>query len=170
MKPALFRRDLIVLLDLLRQEKIKPVIAGRFPLAEARQAQELLGKGGVVGKIVLLHDGSPAESPGGDSRRSRTALEAWPLACARQAASDARDRVLPMRHRLRSRQRSCQSRIGLTSRPAPEHIFVRRRKARAPWGFTLVVLCLEAYRRGSGTAEVCPPPFEPSPGDVRDCL
>jgi NADPH:quinone reductase-like Zn-dependent oxidoreductase len=26
----------------------------RFPLAEARQAHELLGKGGVIGKIVLL--------------------------------------------------------------------------------------------------------------------
>ncbi len=54
LKPAMFRKDLIALLDLLRQQKIKPLIAQRFPLAEARQAQELLGKGGVIGKIVLV--------------------------------------------------------------------------------------------------------------------
>jgi NADPH2:quinone reductase len=50
---ARFREDLITLLDLLQKKKIKPVIAHRFPLAEARQAHELLEKGGVVGKIVL---------------------------------------------------------------------------------------------------------------------
>jgi NADPH:quinone reductase-like Zn-dependent oxidoreductase len=54
LRPALFRQDLIALLDLLDQKKIKPLIAQRFPLAEARQAQELLGKGGVIGKIVLV--------------------------------------------------------------------------------------------------------------------
>jgi len=53
LKPQWFRDDLIALLDLLRQGKLKPVIAQRFPLAEARQAHELLGKGGVIGKIVL---------------------------------------------------------------------------------------------------------------------
>jgi NADPH2:quinone reductase len=53
MKPDWFRQDLIALLDLLQQEKIKPIIARRFPLAEARRAHELLGKGGVIGKIVL---------------------------------------------------------------------------------------------------------------------
>ena len=54
LRPAWFREDLIALLDLLQQRKIKPVVAQRFPLAEARQAQELLGKGGVTGKIVLV--------------------------------------------------------------------------------------------------------------------
>jgi NADPH:quinone reductase-like Zn-dependent oxidoreductase len=54
MRPALFRQDLIALLDLLQQKKIKPLIARRFPLAGARQAHELLGKGGVMGKIVLV--------------------------------------------------------------------------------------------------------------------
>lgn len=54
LRPALFRQDLITLLDLLQQQKIKPLIAQRFPLAEARQAQELLAKGGVTGKIVLV--------------------------------------------------------------------------------------------------------------------
>jgi NADPH:quinone reductase-like Zn-dependent oxidoreductase len=62
LRPALFRQDLIALLDLLQQKKIKPIIAQRFPLAEARQAQELLGKGGVTGKIVLVLNGSSLES------------------------------------------------------------------------------------------------------------
>jgi NADPH:quinone reductase-like Zn-dependent oxidoreductase len=57
MKPEWFRQDLLALLDLLRQQEIKPLIAQRFPLAEARQAHELLGKGGVTGKIVLVPDG-----------------------------------------------------------------------------------------------------------------
>jgi len=62
LKPALFRQDLIALLDLLQQKKVKPLIAQRFPLAQARQAQELLGKGGVIGKIVLVCNGSSLES------------------------------------------------------------------------------------------------------------
>ena len=57
LRPALFREDLIALLDLLQQQKIKPLIAQQFPLAEARQAHELLGKGGVTGKIVLVCNG-----------------------------------------------------------------------------------------------------------------
>ena len=62
LRPALFRQDLIALFDLLRQKKIKPLIAQRFPLAEAKEAQELLGRGGVTGKIVLVRNGSPLES------------------------------------------------------------------------------------------------------------
>src|SRR6266508_746252 len=58
LRPALFRQDLIALFDLLQQQKIKPLIAQRFPLAEARHAHELLGKGGVTGKIVLVLNGS----------------------------------------------------------------------------------------------------------------
>jgi NADPH:quinone reductase-like Zn-dependent oxidoreductase len=54
LRPALFRQDLIALLDLLQQQKIKPLIAQRFPLGEARHAHEMLGKGGVTGKIVLV--------------------------------------------------------------------------------------------------------------------
>ena len=54
LRPALFRQDLIALLDLLKQQKIQPLIARRFPLAEAKQAHELLGTGGVTGKIVLV--------------------------------------------------------------------------------------------------------------------
>jgi NADPH2:quinone reductase len=62
LKPELFRQDLIALFDLLQQKKVKPLIAQRFPLAEARLAQELLGKGGVTGKIVLVSNGSALES------------------------------------------------------------------------------------------------------------
>src|SRR5262245_18249722 len=62
LRPALFRQDLIALFDLLQQQKIKPLIAQRFPLAEARHAHELLGKGGVTGKIVLVPNWSSLES------------------------------------------------------------------------------------------------------------
>jgi NADPH:quinone reductase-like Zn-dependent oxidoreductase len=62
LRPAWFRHDLMSLLDLLQQQKIKPLIARRFPLAHARQAHELLGSGGVTGKIVLVRDGPSAEA------------------------------------------------------------------------------------------------------------
>ena len=58
LKPAWFRQDLIALLDLHKRQEIKPLVARRFPLAEARQAHELLEKGGVIGKIVLVPDRS----------------------------------------------------------------------------------------------------------------
>jgi len=57
LKPAVFRQDLTSLFDLLQQKRIKPLIAQRFPLAQARQAHELLGRGGVTGKIVLVANG-----------------------------------------------------------------------------------------------------------------
>ena len=56
LNPRLFREDLAALFTLLRQEKIRPLIAQRFPLAEARRAHESLGKGGLTGKIVLVRD------------------------------------------------------------------------------------------------------------------
>src|SRR5262249_26633912 len=62
LRPAWFRQDLIALFDLLQQQKIKPLIAQRFPLAEARHAHELLGEGGIIGKIVLVRNGSSLES------------------------------------------------------------------------------------------------------------
>ena len=54
LEPAVFQKDLVTLFDLLKEGKIKPLIARRFPLAEAKEAHELLGKGGVTGKIVLV--------------------------------------------------------------------------------------------------------------------
>jgi NADPH2:quinone reductase len=55
-RPAFFREDLTTLFELLRERTIVPLIAQRFPLAEARQAQELLERGGVTGKLVLVCD------------------------------------------------------------------------------------------------------------------
>jgi NADPH2:quinone reductase len=62
LRPPLFRQDLITLFGLLQQQKIKPLIARRFRLTEARCAHELLGKGGVTGKIVLVPNRSALES------------------------------------------------------------------------------------------------------------
>jgi NADPH:quinone reductase-like Zn-dependent oxidoreductase len=44
LRPAFFRQDLIALFDLLKHQKIKPLIAHQFPLVEARHAHELLGR------------------------------------------------------------------------------------------------------------------------------
>jgi len=54
LRPELFRQDLVSLFDLLQQQKIKPLIAQRFPLTDARRAHELLGRGSVIGKLVLV--------------------------------------------------------------------------------------------------------------------
>ena len=54
LRPAFFRQDMMALFDLLQHKKINPIVAERFRLTEARRAHELLGKGGVVGKIVLV--------------------------------------------------------------------------------------------------------------------
>jgi NADPH:quinone reductase-like Zn-dependent oxidoreductase len=61
-QPAMFRQDLTALFDLLKQQRIKPLVAQRLPLVEARRAQELLGQGGVTGKIVLVCNGSSLDS------------------------------------------------------------------------------------------------------------
>jgi NADPH2:quinone reductase len=53
-RPHVFRQDLTTLFDLLSRKQVKPLIARRFALGEARQAHELLGNGGVTGKIVLV--------------------------------------------------------------------------------------------------------------------
>ena len=62
LRPAWFRQDVLALFDLLQQKKIKPLIAQRLPLAEARHAHEVLGEGGVTGKIVLVCNGSSLAS------------------------------------------------------------------------------------------------------------
>ncbi len=59
LKPAWFRQDLTILLDLLQRHEIEPLIAQRFPLAEARRAHELLAQGGVTGTFVLVPGASP---------------------------------------------------------------------------------------------------------------
>ena len=62
LRPAVFREDLVALFELLREHKITPLIAQRLPLAEARHAHELLGEGGVTGKIVLVASTTPRPS------------------------------------------------------------------------------------------------------------
>lgn len=52
--PEWFSEDLKTLFDLLQQGKIKPIIARRMPLTEAKQAHELVEKAEVSGKIVLM--------------------------------------------------------------------------------------------------------------------
>jgi NADPH2:quinone reductase len=48
-----FREDFFVLLELLRGDKIHPVVAERLPLSEARHAHELLEHSAAKGKLVL---------------------------------------------------------------------------------------------------------------------
>jgi NADPH:quinone reductase-like Zn-dependent oxidoreductase len=59
-QPAWFSEDLTALFDLLAAGVIKPVIASRLPLAEARRAHELVEKAEVQGKIVLTVAETPA--------------------------------------------------------------------------------------------------------------
>jgi NADPH:quinone reductase-like Zn-dependent oxidoreductase len=49
-----FLEDWAVLFGLLEEGKIKPVIAKKFPILEAAQANALLESGQVIGNIVLL--------------------------------------------------------------------------------------------------------------------
>jgi len=55
-----FSEDLTKLFDLLAQNKIKPVIAARMPLADAERAHELVERAEVQGKIVLTIAETPA--------------------------------------------------------------------------------------------------------------
>ena len=52
--PEWFREDFLVLCELLRADKIHPVVAERLPLADARRAHELLEQSASVGKLVLV--------------------------------------------------------------------------------------------------------------------
>jgi NADPH:quinone reductase-like Zn-dependent oxidoreductase len=61
-RPDLFRHDMNALLELLRDGQIKPIVARRFPLAQASEAQEFLGRGGVTGKIVLIPNEAAPEA------------------------------------------------------------------------------------------------------------
>jgi NADPH:quinone reductase-like Zn-dependent oxidoreductase len=52
--PEWCRQDLAAIFDLWAKGQIKPVVAERIPLAEAARAHELLEKGSLMGKIVLI--------------------------------------------------------------------------------------------------------------------
>ena len=49
-----FMEDLPLLFHMLEEDKIKPVIAAKLPLLEARKANEMLENGQVTGNLVLL--------------------------------------------------------------------------------------------------------------------
>jgi NADPH:quinone reductase-like Zn-dependent oxidoreductase len=59
-QPNWFSEDLTKLFDLLTQDKIKPIIEARMPLAEAQRAHELIERAEVQGKIVLTVAETPA--------------------------------------------------------------------------------------------------------------
>ena len=50
----IFLEDWATLFKLLEEGKIKPIIAKKFPILEARKANELLESGKVIGNIVLV--------------------------------------------------------------------------------------------------------------------
>ena len=52
--PELVPRGLRALLELLREDKIHPVVAERMPLSDARRAHELLESSADKGKLVLV--------------------------------------------------------------------------------------------------------------------
>jgi NADPH2:quinone reductase len=52
--PEWFQEDFLALLELLRADKIHPVVAERLPLTDARRAHELLEQSASVGKLVLV--------------------------------------------------------------------------------------------------------------------
>jgi len=52
--PEWTRQDLAKLIELLSEGKISPVIMERIPLVEAARAHELLDRGAVAGKLVLI--------------------------------------------------------------------------------------------------------------------
>ncbi len=52
--PEWFSEDMARLLELLRADKIHPVVAERLPLTDARRAHELLEQSASVGKLVLV--------------------------------------------------------------------------------------------------------------------
>jgi NADPH:quinone reductase len=52
--PEWFREDFRALLELLRSDKIHPVVAERLPLTDVRRAHELLERSAAKGKLVLV--------------------------------------------------------------------------------------------------------------------
>ncbi len=50
----LIKEDWVALFSLLAAGKIKPIVAAKFPILEAAQANDLLAGGSVIGNVVLL--------------------------------------------------------------------------------------------------------------------
>jgi NADPH:quinone reductase-like Zn-dependent oxidoreductase len=53
-KPQEFNEDLSALFELLKQGKIKPIVAATYPLAAAQQVHRQIDAGEIQGKVVLL--------------------------------------------------------------------------------------------------------------------
>jgi len=64
-----FREDFGALLDLLRADKIHPIVAERVPLSDARRAHELLGSFAAKGKLVLVREGAVTRAHGDQPSR-----------------------------------------------------------------------------------------------------
>ena len=56
--PEWFRADLGVLMTLLAERYLAPLVAERVPLEDARRAHEILGRGGVAGKLIIVAGGA----------------------------------------------------------------------------------------------------------------
>jgi NADPH:quinone reductase len=56
--PEWFRADLGVLMTLLAEGHLAPLVAERVPLEDARRAHEVLGRGGIAGKLVIVPSGA----------------------------------------------------------------------------------------------------------------
>jgi NADPH:quinone reductase-like Zn-dependent oxidoreductase len=54
--PDTYREDLGTILELLAQREIHPTVAAVLPLSQADHAHDLVEKGGVSGKVVLIPD------------------------------------------------------------------------------------------------------------------
>jgi NADPH:quinone reductase-like Zn-dependent oxidoreductase len=54
LRPDWFHDDLILLLSLLKEGRIKLIVAARMPLNHVAQAHELLASESVKGKIMLV--------------------------------------------------------------------------------------------------------------------
>ena len=70
LRPGWFRQDFLALLDLLREGRIRPIVAERIALEDARMAHELLGRGEVIGKIVLVTGAASREDSAARDRAS----------------------------------------------------------------------------------------------------
>jgi NADPH:quinone reductase len=55
--PEWFRADLGVLMTLLAEGHLAPLVAEVVPLEDARRAHEILGRGGIAGKVVIAPEG-----------------------------------------------------------------------------------------------------------------
>ena len=53
-RPATYRKDLSAILAMLVEGAIDPIVDRTMPLTSAPEAQDLLGRAGAVGKIVLV--------------------------------------------------------------------------------------------------------------------